>query len=228
MGRRYAISDIHGCNQSFGALLDRLSLSTADELYLLGDYIDRGPDSKGVVDRILQLQRDGYQVVSLIGNHEEMMMEAYADEQAYRMWMLNGARETLQSYHHNGKTEFPPDHVKFYYSLKLYHEIDGYLMVHAGLNFRYPDPLQDRQAIIWVRNWYDEINYDWLGDRIILHGHTPTPRLIIEHQAQQLDQLRALVIDAGCKFNEHVGLGYLCAFDLDERRLIFQENVESS
>ena len=68
---RFAISDIHGCAKTFEALLDRIALSTQGELYLLGDYLDRGPDSKGVLDLIFRLQREGYAVHCLRGNHEQ-------------------------------------------------------------------------------------------------------------------------------------------------------------
>ena len=70
---KFAISDIHGCAKNFKALLDRISLSLGDELYLLGDYIDRGPDSKGVIDHVWQLQKTGHTVHCLCGNHEQRL-----------------------------------------------------------------------------------------------------------------------------------------------------------
>jgi len=76
--RQIAISDIHGCARTFQALLDKIQLSTNDQLYLLGDYIDRGPDSKGVIDTILGLINAGYRVQTLMGNHEKMRWIATA------------------------------------------------------------------------------------------------------------------------------------------------------
>jgi len=74
--KKYVISDIHGCAKTFKALVDRISFSREDELYLLGDYIDRGPDSKGVIDHIWDLLETGYTVHCLTGNHEQMFLHA--------------------------------------------------------------------------------------------------------------------------------------------------------
>ena len=74
--RRFAVPDIHGCNKTFQALLDRIQLTTNDQLFLLGDYIDRGPDSVGVLDTILRLKEEGYSVFPLRGNHEQMLIES--------------------------------------------------------------------------------------------------------------------------------------------------------
>lgn len=74
--KKYAITDIHGCNKTFQALLDKIAFTTADALYLLGDYIDRGPDSKGVFDTIFNLQETGHSVHCLRGNHEAMFLDS--------------------------------------------------------------------------------------------------------------------------------------------------------
>lgn len=74
--RTFAIADIHGCYSTFCALLDQIMLTREDELYLLGDYIDRGPDSKKVVDLIIQLQADGFAVKPIMGNHEQMLLDS--------------------------------------------------------------------------------------------------------------------------------------------------------
>ena len=74
--RKSAFSDIHGCNRTFSALLDQVAPDTGDELYFLGDYIDRGPDTKGVIDRIWGLEQEGLTVHCLLGNHEQMLMNS--------------------------------------------------------------------------------------------------------------------------------------------------------
>lgn len=92
MKRTFVIPDIHGCCRTFRQLLfHRLELQKTDTLYLLGDYIDRGPDSKGVIDTILELQRDGYDVQAIKGNHEEMLIETFesGSDESLMNWMEN-------------------------------------------------------------------------------------------------------------------------------------------
>ena len=97
--RQFTISDIHGCNISFNALLDQIGLTTADELFLLGDYIDRGPDSKGVLDTIIGLRSNGYKVRCLMGNHDEAILKARNNRPFYLEWMTGwGGEETLDSF----------------------------------------------------------------------------------------------------------------------------------
>ena len=81
--------------------------------------------------------------------------------------------------------------------------------------------------MLWIRDWYEKIEREWLKDRVIVHGHTPIPRPLIVKQLKKLDILPALDIDAGCVFKGNY-LKYLCAFDLDNRQLFFQENIETN
>ena len=225
--RQFAISDIHGCNKTFGALLDQIALTREDELYLLGDYIDRGPDSKGVIDRILQLKDEGYRVHCLMGNHEQMMSFALLEEAWKETWTLNGGLNTLESFGASSLFEIPEMYIDFLAHLPLFLEAGGFILVHAGLNFKAENPLSNEFSLVWIRDWYRNINYGWLGDRIILHGHTPVSRQHIELQCQALDRLRVLNIDGGCVFNRRsVKLGYLCAFDMTNRELHFRKSVE--
>jgi len=95
---RYAITDIHGCAKTFKKMLAELNFSQKDKLYLLGDYIDRGPDSKGVLDHILDLQSSGYEVHCLKGNHEEKILLSRHDINQSRNWLTWGGKETLESF----------------------------------------------------------------------------------------------------------------------------------
>jgi len=112
-------------------------------------------------------------------------------------------------------------------SLPYYLETDEYIMVHAGFKFDMPDPFLEKHAMIWQRQWYQRINYDWLGDRIIVHGHTPMSSFNIEKNFATIQEVQYLDIDAGCVFkNRILGGGQLCAFDLTNMELIFQKNIE--
>jgi len=222
---RYAISDIHGCLKSFQALLKKIKFSKKDELFLLGDYIDRGPDSKGVIDYIWHLQAEGYKLQCLKGNHEQMMLDARQDMSKQRMWLMNGGMTTSESFNAAKLSDIPKRYFHWMEELPHYLEVDQYILVHAGLNFDVGNPLDHKHSMLWIRKWYEQINYDWLGDRIIIHGHTPTMKTIIQKRAKDLDFRPALVIDNGCVFKND-GLGSLIAYNLDKQSLHFQVRVE--
>lgn len=225
--RKIAISDIHGCKNTFDALLDQLALTHDDQLFLLGDYIDRGPDSKGVVDRIWALQQEGLDVHCLMGNHEQLIANACIDPKWMRTWIFNGGFRTMESFGAELPREIPDEYIDFFSNLPTYLEVDEYILVHAGLNFKEKEPLEDIQSLLWIRDWYRDIDYDWLQNRIILHGHTPVPKSITEEHFKRLDTGQVMDIDCGCVFSgREAGMGYLCAFDMTNRELFFQESLE--
>lgn len=213
-------------------MLDRLALSTTDELYLLGDYVDRGPDSKGVLDTIFHLQKTGYQVHCLMGNHEELVLTAAAENVAgLERWLSSDASYTMKSFGVQSIPEIPEEYLRWMAALPYYLEAGQYILVHAGLDFSNPDPLAVQEKMCWIRHWYDDIRYDWLGDRIILHGHTPVFTEVIEDQWAHLQKNRYLDIDSGCvfsheRFTNKAGLGFLCAFDMNNQTLLFQKNID--
>lgn len=226
--RQFAISDIHGCNISFNALLDQIGLTTADELYLLGDYIDRGPDSKGVLDTIIGLQSAGYKVRCLMGNHDEAMLKALYDFEFCEAWLDKwGGRETVSSFEVFSIAEIPLRYWQLLETLEHYIELDDYLLVHAGLNWSAVKPLNDIPGLLYSRNWYHRIDYDWLGKRNIIHGHTP----IVQSEMQSLLELmpfkQYLNIDNGCVYDRYGDDSYhLAAFDMTNRNLFFQKNLD--
>ena len=118
--KKFAISDIHGCNITFKALLEKIDFQKTDELYMLGDYVDRGPNSKGVIDAILELQKEGYFVKCLMGNHEEAMIKARKDMQMLYNWLEWGGRETLESFGTRIVHEIPQKYWDFMDSLDFY------------------------------------------------------------------------------------------------------------
>ncbi|RMG57518.1 MAG: serine/threonine protein phosphatase [Bacteroidetes bacterium] len=247
--RKFAISDIHGCLKTFRALVEQqIQLTPQDELYLLGDYVDRGPDSKGVLDYIMNLQERGYQVKCLKGNHEVMLVEASRDPNEMAMWLYNGGQEALASFGTEDPAQIPSRYISFLDKLPIYYEVDEYILVHAGLNFvgeegeaeekkvkkkdkgaflwRMHNPLKDEHAMMWIRWWYDDIDWHWLKDRVIVHGHTPIDEDEIWDMYEFLDEDQVLDIDNGCYAKHKPGLGKLCAFELMERKLFFQENID--
>ena len=219
--RRFAISDIHGCLKSFQALLQKIDLQKSDHLYLLGDFINRGPDSKGVIDLIWFLQEGGYIIHCLRGNHEQMLIGAIDHPSSYDY----GFPEFLKSFDIIVDSQLPQLYIDWVRALPYFFQVDQYILVHAGLSFETANPLTDFSEMLWIRYWYDAIDKSWLGDRIIIHGHTPVPKDQIIAQAKNWEQLPVLDIDAGCAHTRE-GMGFLCAFDLDSHQLFFQERLD--
>lgn len=219
--RRIAISDIHGCLKTFYTLLLEIKFSKQDQLYLLGDYIDRGPDSKGVIDYIWQLQQSGYSIFCLRGNHEQMLID---EINKTNNW-YDGEPSTLKSFAVNKNEDIPVKYIEWMKQLGYFLEVDDYILVHAGLNFKIENPLEDFHEMLWIRYFQDDINKEWLGKRVIVHGHTPTKQSVIEERLLTLDKMPALCIDNGCSFQSSA-LGHLIAFDMTNRKLYFQARMD--
>lgn len=223
MVNRIAISDIHGCSHTFHALLDRLSLSKNDRLYLIGDYIDRGPGSKEVVDTIMAMQKAGYHLRLLRGNHEDMLLEGLTDDQVHYTWTaLNGGNETLQNFSINHAREFPKKYLEFFKQLEWYIELEDYILVHAGFDFSGPDPFSNYSEMVWIREF--QVDKEQTGNRKIIHGHTPVPFHEI-HKAVRSGN-NSINIDNGCVY-PYEGLSGLVALNLDNLELIRQPNIDN-
>jgi len=225
----YAIGDIHGCNLSFQALLQKIDLQEDDELVLVGDYFDRGPDSKGVLDTIFALQQAEHNIHCLRGNHEQIFIEALTSV-TYTLQRFYGAggRPTLKSFGVKSPGQIDDYYLDFIHNLPNYLEMGRFIFVHGGLNFDVKDPLEDQESMLWERYWYDNIDYDWLGDRYIIHGHTPIP--LTEHwglltQAKSGSN-RAINLDTGCVYAERSDMAVLTAVNLDTFEGIYQENID--
>ena len=199
---RYAISDIHGCPKTFQLLLQTIDFSQDDELYLLGDYVDRGPDSLGVINHIRKLQDEGHTVHCLRGNHEQMLLDA---------WRQNNVPWDFDAPETDKRWLLP-----WLEQLAYYFEIDDYILVHAGLNFHHHYPLKDTHAMLWERGWYDRLDRQWLGRRIIVHGHTPEPVISVRRGIDEMALAQRVCIDSGCAMRVG-GMGYLTALNLDTR-----------
>lgn len=197
---RYALTDIHGCPGTLRLALDRVGYRPADELFFLGDYIDRGPDSQGVVDFIRELEAAGNSVVCLRGNHEQLLIDY--DDRAHGLYEWQPAPE------HYERT------LAWMKALPYYHLTPGYVLVHAGLDFGRPDPLDNTYAMLWERYWYGKIDYAWLGDRVVVHGHTPATLPETKNAVKHMRMNRFVGIDSGCAHPKE-GMGYLTVLNLD-------------
>lgn len=221
---RWVITDIHGCNKTFVGLIDHLELEEQDTLYLLGDYIDRGPDSKGVLDIITTLQHNGVDIRCLRGNHEQMMLSACKGELPEANWLMNGGHATLDSFGVERLDEVPESYMDMMEQMGYYFELDDYLLVHAGFNTDAPDPFADTHSMLWIRG--HDFEPEKVGNKPVVHGHTPIPFTAVKAMVQRPDS-PLINLDNGCVYKgQRDGMGRLCAFELNERRLVTLENLD--
>ena len=220
--REIAISDVHGCYKTFRALVEeRVQLTKDDALYLLGDYIDRGPDSKAVIDYILKLKNNGYDLHCLRGNHEQMLLDAKKNVDNLRLFLRNGGKQTLENYNCTIVQLQEHPHYKFFQNLKYFIELEDYYLVHAGFNFRSENPFLDTKSMLWIRSWYSKIKHDLLKGKVIVHGHTPQTIRSIKAMCHNMRINKYMNIDAGCFYHKK-----MCALDLTNQKLYFQDCLD--
>lgn len=221
MSRTFAIGDIHGCCKTFKELLlEKLSIQKSDNIYCIGDYIDRGNDSKGVIDLIIDLRMSGYQIHTVRGNHEQMMLDSVRDEESLGLWLENGGTATLQSFGIPSVHELPFGYLTFLEQTAFFIEAGGYIFVHAGLNFRIENPFSDREAMLWTRDDYFDASK--ISDRILIHGHTPVPLKYISRQLKS----HKINIDGGCVYNYRPAFGNLIALSLPGMEVNVMKNID--
>lgn len=215
MNRIYAIGDIHGYYNSLKELIEnKIQLGKGDKLIFLGDYIDRGTDSKLVVDFILSLQDKGFDIVTLLGNHESMLLDVYNNKAAIYKWIMNGGSETLKSFNIDSLEKIELKYINFFNNLKPYFELDNYLFVHAGFNDSLENPFSDNYAMLWQCK--KKYLHPLLKDRTIIHGHVPVP--IAVTQKQIISNSKVINIDGGKAYpNSH--LDKLIAFEVNTRTI---------
>jgi serine/threonine protein phosphatase 1 len=177
-GDLYVIGDLHGCLAPLQRLLEHLEPDLhQDRLLFVGDYIDRGPDSRGVVDYILGLKAryPAENIICLKGNHEVMFLDFLAGKDR-QLFLMNGGLNTLRDYWGEGWDEqselvLPLDHARFYQELQLFYEIEDYIFVHGGLKPGVPLAEQVDEDLCWIRGEFIASTEDF-GRRVIF-GHTP-------------------------------------------------------
>ena len=225
----YAIGDVHGCARTLDALLGALAgdaaahdgrpLGPDDTLVFVGDYVDRGPDSPGVLDRILALEAAagaglGPRVVVLRGNHDQMMLDYATGVGDTNLWWANGGRATLAAYETRGDRVIPEPHIALLRRTGLTFCAEGFVFVHAGLD---PDRTiaenlarPDADIALWTRaHLHADLS---LWEQPVVCGHTPAP--------EPGNEPRLVRIDTGAVYADRPGLGRLTAVCVPERRFI--------
>ncbi|HZE20835.1 MAG TPA: metallophosphoesterase family protein [Desulfobaccales bacterium] len=209
----YAIGDLHGSLASLERLMEKINPDLArDRLVFIGDYIDRGPEPKGVVDYIIRLKNQAPPegIICLKGNHEAMFLDFLLGAPP-GLFLFNGGRSTLQAYWGEDWSDrenlvLPPDHAQYYQDLRLYYETPDYIFVHGGLKPGVPLAGQEEEDLLWIRGEFITCPEDF-GRRIIF-GHTPFK--------QPLLMLNKIGIDTGAVYGN-----FLTAVKLPEVEFIF-------
>ncbi len=185
--RVYAIGDIHGCLDRLAALHAQIADDLAERpvsdplLVHLGDYVDRGPDSAGVVAKLADAPPlADVPTINLMGNHEYMMLAAVAsgDTEATDLWLANGGADSLLSWGVPRSAQakdwsgyLPRPHLLFLRDLAMRHEVGGYLFVHAGIRPGIPLERQSRHDLLWIREPF--LSFKEPYGTVVVHGHTP-------------------------------------------------------
>lgn len=219
-GSRYVIPDIHGCDKTFDALLTKIGLKKEDQLFLLGDYIDRGTGSVEVVDRQIHLLDAGYQLFPIRGNHEEEILLIH---------------ELQLGHHFKNRIQFgniqgfyddcfvlKEKYYNFFSSMPYYLEFNDFYLVHAGFDFSKPEPFEDFEAMIEIRSW--TYNSVLAKEKTIVHGHSP--HTLSEVKSNLEKKSKILPIDNGCFYKDDEGMGNLLCLNLDNYQLTIQPNID--
>ena len=223
MRRLFAISDIHGCYDSFYELTVRtIRLTKSDQLILLGDYIDRGQKSKEVIDFIIDLRKGGFNVNPLAGNHEVMLIDSLYDPEMMPLWLMNSGASTLESFGIPEIGEIDKKYLKFFTSLEYYKILGNFIFVHAGFDDSAPDPFSDYHEMVWECR----VSYQnpLLSDKTIIHGHRP--KTISYVKKRIAEKSKVIPIDTGCVYDKENGYGNLSALDLNTMKLYSVPNQQ--
>jgi serine/threonine protein phosphatase 1 len=199
-GRLFTVGDIHGCAAELEALLRGLPVQPGDTIAFVGDYVDRGPNSREVVDQLIALrQRTDIKTVFLKGNHEDMCL-SYLGRAGHwgEAWHLNGGLQTLKSWNvapqmpgAEAVEALPKGHLEFLESLVPSHVTDRWILVHAGIRPDRPFAEQEEEDLFWIREEF--IAHPHPLPQTVVYGHTPTRRVHVNLPYK-------IGIDTGCVY----------------------------
>lgn len=227
--QRWAIGDIHGCAKTLEELIRTIDLRKQDQLYLLGDYINKGPDSLGVLDLMIFLQKKGYNIHPIRGNHEQIFLDfcklkrkAKKQKKAFNLAQKVLSPELID---HWGDPI--PKYFDFIKSLPHYLETEDFFMVHANFNFKSKKPFHKTEPMLNSLDF--KVDPKWVGQKVILHGHLPYELDDIQEEVGNRQQI--INLDNGCvnalqpeKYRP--GIGNLCALNMNSYELVVQRNID--
>jgi serine/threonine protein phosphatase 1 len=211
--RRFVIGDIHGCISTFKELLKKVGLQAFDHLYILGDMIDRGPSSANIIDYILELKKNGFNIFPIRGNHEQMIITIndFYPEKIHKYLRFYGSADLL-----NRKGDIKKRYQEFLRSLPLYIELDDFILVHASLDMSTENIFENTNAMLYAK--YHVGNPVNLNGKRIIHGHTVKNMKTIKNSVENNSQI--ICIDNGCVYGGNdKNFGKLVCLNLDTMEL---------
>lgn len=217
---KYVFGDIHGGSRTFKSLIDRINLRHSDQLLLLGDYVDRGPDSRGVLYAISKLMDSGYDIRALRGNHDDMLLRTIRNDhdELSTQYRMEWGWHTLKSFGVDEPEEIPASYINLLESMPYLLIDNDYVFVHAGLNMKKIDPLNDT----------DHLDMLWSRSRIVDRYKIGGRKLVTGHVIDSLEDIRDSIhadnirLDNGAFSNDQPDRGNLVALNLDTSELIIQ------
>jgi serine/threonine protein phosphatase 1 len=203
--RIIAIGDVHGCSVALKMLIAAINPQPEDTIVTLGDYVDRGPDSRGVIDQLIALV-DRCELIPLLGNHDFMLLESMSDQAMFNFWMSCGGNATLESY--GGSLEnIPFEHLVFLRGLQPFYETERYIFVHANYDERLPINQTPADLLLWQHVTPRPPGQHCSGKMVVV-GHTPQGNGCV------LDLGHLLCLDTYC-----FGGGWLTAMNIETGEL---------
>ena len=207
--RRIFIGDVHGHYDGLMDLMDAIAPTARDQIYFLGDLIDRGPKSADVVEFV---RSNGY--VSIMGNHEQLFLESFPNRKMHpinlQAWCQSGGQETIYSYQNQLNLLF--DHMDWIADLPTHLDLGDVWLAHAGLHPGLPLSEQTAYEFCWIRNEFHSMTKPYFSDKLIITGHTITFTLPGVAPGEIAKGAGWLGIDTGAY---HPKSGWLTAIDLD-------------
>jgi serine/threonine protein phosphatase 1 len=237
MIKQWVIPDIHGCAKTLKQLIEfQIQPEKTDELYFLGDYIDRGPDSKGVIDYLISLKKQGYKTRFLKGNHESYFLKALKHNSPKKKklflskknkfkkrWYAHGGKKCMKSFGVKKLGDIPQKYVKWIKKLEHYIVLPQHILVHAGLNFNHDDPFEDKHDMVWTRSF--EIDPLKIDHKVLIHGHVPVSIDSIQRSVKNKETL-SIDLDNGVYKKRRSEYGKLVALELNSKTLLIQDNLD--
>lgn len=235
---KWVIPDLHGCEKTLIAVIeDHIQPDKEDLLYFLGDYIDRGPNPKGVLDYIMKLEEEGYQVRPLRGNHEEYVLLARNSVKNQKRkffffkppnrlleeWIRHGGTYTLNSFGVSDVMQIPEKYIAWLSKLEHFYEEDDFVIVHAGLNFKRRNPLEDTHAMLWAKAF--EPAPEKIKNKVVIHGHVPVSFDFLRTTLSN-PYRKFIALDNGVYLPHREGMGHLVALELNTMKLVVQRSID--
>ncbi len=216
--RRFAISDIHGCFKTFNALLAQIAIKKDDYLFILGDAVNRGPDSASILDEIISMRENGYNIFYLRGNHEQLILDTIEKK----------PKHTKKLIQRTGTADLFDKRIikeKYHQTLaESYHyiELEDYFLVHAGFDFDSPNPFDLARPMLFINKF--KLNKELMKGKKVIVGHKPKSLHKILRRISR--NKNKIYIDNGCVNIKLEGQGNLVCYNLDSKALSIQTNLD--